>query len=188
MHTSAWECGAPAEKKGQPIGQNWWKSRKKKKNCTFQEKLLSVEFMFTAFNIPLVSSIYKKWYVLCFGQAHCTYWYYEFCSHSFLFLRATLPQFSTAGFGCHILQDFMDSESYMLIIKYLSAVLLGHVGIIKILILAPQQASVMLPKTHLNYCKCALCSFWTCNTNISGIAELQYICLIYWTSINPAQM
>ena len=32
---------------------------KAEKNSTFQEKLLSVELMFTDFNIPLASSIYK---------------------------------------------------------------------------------------------------------------------------------
>jgi len=46
---------------------------KAEKNPTFQEMLLSVEVMFTAFNAPLTSSVYKKWQVLCFGQACCTY-------------------------------------------------------------------------------------------------------------------
>lgn len=33
---------------------------KAEENPTFQEEFLSVELMFTAFNIPLTSSIYKK--------------------------------------------------------------------------------------------------------------------------------
>lgn len=45
----------------------------------------------------------------------------HFCFYSFLFLHVTAPQFPTAGLGCHTLQDFMDSENYMLIIKYFSA-------------------------------------------------------------------
>lgn len=45
----------------------------------------------------------------------------HFCFHSFLFPHVTAPQFPTAGLGCHALQDFMDSENYMLIIKYFSA-------------------------------------------------------------------
>lgn len=49
LHTSAGECGAPAEKKGQPIGQNLGKTED---NPTFLGNLLSVELMFTAFNIP----------------------------------------------------------------------------------------------------------------------------------------
>lgn len=46
---------------------------KAEKNPTFQEKLLAVELMFTAFNIALASSIYRKRHILCFGQARCTY-------------------------------------------------------------------------------------------------------------------
>lgn len=42
----------------------------------------------------------------------------------------------------------------------------------RLLILDPQEVSVLLPKKHLTYCKCTLCLFWKCNMDISGISKL----------------
>lgn len=55
----------------------------------------------------------------------------------------------------------------------------------RLFVLAPQEASMLLPKKHLTYCKCTLCLFWKCNMNISAISKLHSVSLSYWTPINP---
>lgn len=83
-------------------------------------KVVFSELMFTA----LENSIDKRWHVLCFGQGDWTArtdTTLLFPFISILLLQVTVPQFPTARLGCHILKDFMDSENYMIIIKYFSA-------------------------------------------------------------------
>lgn len=96
----------------------------------------------------------------------------HFCFLSFLLLHVTAPQFPTVGLGCHTLQDFTDSENYMLITKYFSASssCWNYRDYSD-----PQEASVLLPKKHLTYCKCTLCLFWKWNMDISGISKLHSV-------------